>query len=445
MLSAFSKDMPVSLQTALGGRVALTRLSDAEPGKQSGPNRAVPEESRARPAPPALRWQRYESAAASTTFPTQTPHRPYRGASLTAHSHRDRILPHPEAQEEGALPSSPPEAYHRPFPLIEDGAPTRAAPQPRPAAAPLARQGEAESRRVPTGRQRRQALLGCRGTPAHLAARPPSAPAAPRPQRPTPLRFRRATKAPAADRQPPTAPAEDQTSSGSGTRSNLQQLRNGTETCTGAGRAQSQRPTRSPAQGERSERKAHGEREKRRKDAERPEASHRAPPAERWWSSCGTTTPNMQRAPLGGPRPQRPAACARRGARCILGAVVFWEESSAAAAGRRQPPLCGLAGERAPAHARSALARAAAGKRGRGREGIWRCPLRRGLPVPPTLQRAAPRRAGPGGTPAWGFTFPFGSASRGTRIHGAHRLASGETKESARCGQWLNWADLVVG
>lgn len=146
------------------------------------PKPSHPEERRARPAPPAPRGQRDEPGAARSPLPTHIPPRPYRGGSLAAHSHRDRAPPHPEAQRKAALPSAPPEAPRHPFPFME-----QAAPQPRPAAAPLARRGEAESRSVPTGRQRPPRDPGAPGSETSLrcsrrprAAAPHPAPLPPR-------------------------------------------------------------------------------------------------------------------------------------------------------------------------------------------------------------------------------------------------------------------------
>jgi len=198
-------------------------------------SRASPE--RAAPAPPRRRVTALRTRHQRTKLPTRTPHGS-RGESPAARSRPDRALPHPEAQGQAALPNPP----DPPLPLLAG----------RPPAPPCRRAPRSAGRgRNKEGRHWR--------TPAHLAAGPPTAP---RPRRCAPLRFRRSTKAPAADRQHLTAGAEDQTSSESvaecaGTYRN----RGRTQRPAQCGAAlRHQRPTRSRRQGERSEGSSHGER-----------------------------------------------------------------------------------------------------------------------------------------------------------------------------------------
>lgn len=239
---------------------APTRLSNAEPGNPSGTNPAIPEEGNTRPAPP-YNDSGTNRVPANSKLPTRAGPG-LAGPGRPVPSRPDRVLPHPEAQEKAA-PSNrtapPPEPTRIRSRLL------RAELRPHPAAAPLTPQGETERRRVPTGRQRRRAGRGS-------GARPSSAPAGP-PRtwqrdllllllllhpplvRRTPLRFRRPTKAPAADRQQPTAGAEGQTSSES-----VAGCAGTSRHCGRTGRPVQERPTRSHRQGERSERNWRGKR-----------------------------------------------------------------------------------------------------------------------------------------------------------------------------------------
>lgn len=231
------------------------------PSQETQAAQTQPSPRRGTPAPPHLTT----TAARTGCRPAaSSPHGPGRaGPSRAGPSRPDRVLPHPEAQEKAA-PSNrtapPPEPTRILSRLL------RAELRPHPAAAPLTPQGETERRRVPTGRQRRRAGRGS-------GARPSSAPAGP-PRtwqrdlllllllllhpplvRRTPLRFRRPTKAPAADRQQPTAGAEGQTSSES-----VAGCAGTSRHCGRTGRPVQERPTRSHRQGERSERNWRGKR-----------------------------------------------------------------------------------------------------------------------------------------------------------------------------------------
>lgn len=156
------------------------------------PKPSHPEERRARPGPP----------------------RPLQGDSGTNRAPPGARSPpksHPGRSGEGAWQRTPTVTEPHRTPRLSERQHYRAL-HPRPPATPSRLwsrppRSPALLPRPLLGRARPKAGAsppggsGRRGTPAHLAARPPSAaPAAPAPQHPTPRRFRRATKAPAADR-----------------------------------------------------------------------------------------------------------------------------------------------------------------------------------------------------------------------------------------------------
>lgn len=410
---------------------APTRLSNAEPGNPSGTNPAIPEEGNTRPAPP-YNDSGTNRVPANSKLPTRAGPG-LAGPGRPVPSRQGPTTPWSPGESSTIEPNRPaPRAHPYPLPLTEGRAPAPPCCRaPHSTGRDRKKEGPHRQAAAPSREgQRRQAQLGPRGTPAHLAAGPPPPPApappAPRPQDPAPL-------------PPPHKGASswqaaayggrrgsNQLRERRGMRGNFQALRKDREACTGTPHSLA------PSGGAIWKELAREARRGWGASRNLTPTPARGAPAKQLWER---RRPTCSAPPRGGPRPQRPTAWAWRGRALRDGSCSLLGENAwaAAASGKWAPPRArGRAGERLRAHAvlwvagsGGSAARAAAGARW-PRQRLAVSPHGRPRCASHPRQRAAPRRAGPDGTPVWGFAFSFGLASRGARMHASHRRASSQ-------------------